>query len=172
MSDYQADLAGAYLARADLRKADLAGADLRKADLAGADLVGADLVGADLVGADLVGADLREADLREADLREADLREADLRGAYLAGATCPDGRIWDEYQADHLAGICDDPNVLTRAIAAWGNHEWKDCPMHEALGIRGFNEIPDEELRLRVAFWVACYDADLLQKPQCGEKRQ
>ena len=167
----RADLSGAYLrggvnlAGADLRYADLRDANLAGATLRGADLNCAKLNCAKLTGANLRGATLRDANLRDADLRCAKLSGAILTGADLTGATMPDGRTWEEYSADHLAGICDDPKVRARAIAAWGGRTWDDCPMHAALGVDGLRAITDAELRLRVGAWVALYDADLLPRP-------
>ena len=172
-----ADLRGANLSHADLRAADLAGADLSGARLWSARLEAADLRGADLRGADLTGADLRMARFGHADLTDADLpganlpgadltranlTDAGLRGADLTGATMPDGRAWDAYRADHLAGICTEPEVVARAVAAWGSHTWESCPMHAALGIDGLHDIDGAGLRRRVGAWVALYDAGLL----------
>jgi hypothetical protein len=164
----RADLARANLYRADLTDATLAGADLTWANLTGADLTranlaGAHLSGANLTSADLSGAKLSGANLADADLSGADLTSANLAGANLTGATMPDGRAWEEYRADHLAGICTSPEVHARAIEAWGSHEWTSCPMHSALGISDTTEITDAALRRNVAAWVALYDAGQLQ---------
>jgi uncharacterized protein YjbI with pentapeptide repeats len=167
-----------YLRRADLRGADLRGAELsglslREAKLSGTNFSLADLSGADLSRAGLGGANLREANLREANLREADLRgadlrganltwanliEADLRGADLTESIMPDGRVWEEYQRDHLAGLCQTPEIRAKAIAAWGGHSWKDCPMHAAHGVCRATTI-------EMAAWVALYDSGLLECP-------
>ena len=112
-----------------------------------ANLAYADLTGADLTGANLAGADLAYANLVDADL---------------AGATMPDGRPWEAYRVDHLAGICTEPEVVARAVAAWGTHQWSGCPMHAALGIDGLDDIDDSKRRRLVACWVALYDAGLL----------
>jgi hypothetical protein len=168
-----ADLRSAYLRSADLRSADLGGAYLGGADLRGADLRGANLSGANLGGADLRSAYLRSADLRSAylggaDLRSANLGGADLRSAYLRSANLgdltvmPDGRKWSEYKLDHLAGICQTPDIKAKAIAAWGNHTWSDCPMHCALGIRSASQASEP---LLVSAWVALYDAHQLTAP-------
>lgn len=122
-------------------------------------------------GPSLSRADLSGADLSDADLSGADLSGAYLRGAYLSDAdmsdttVMPDGRPWSEYRRDHLAGICSEPDVVERVRAAWGNHEWTNCPMHAGLGIDGFDDIDDAEKRLRVAAWVALYDGGHLQPP-------
>lgn len=115
--------------------------------------------------ANLAGADLADADLTDANLAGADLTGAKLTGANLTGATMPDGRTWEAYRADHLAGICSDPVVKARAVAAWGAHKWTSCPMHSALGIDGLTDISDADTRRNVAAWVALYDAGLLDKP-------
>lgn len=164
-----ADLRGADLRGADLRGADLSHADLRAADLAGADLSGARFCFARLEAADLRGADLRNSDLRMARLGCADLTYADLTGARLSdgddaalvGATMPDGRGWEDYRSDHLAGIVGG-ELAARAVAAWGEHTWESCPMHAALGIDGLGDIDDAGLRKRIGTWVALYDAHLL----------
>jgi hypothetical protein len=124
--------------------------------------------GADLKGADLKGAYLEGAYLKGAHLEGADLEGADLKGAYLEGAdgSCvavmPDGRTWDAYRADHLAGLCDDPEVRARAIAAWGDRG--TCPMSKAHGWSGLTAVPDDR-RAAVATWVALYDGGLLECP-------
>ena len=158
-----ADLAGAKLAYATLADANLAnanlvGANLALANLARADLAGADLVGANLVRAKLVGATLVGATLAGADIEGANLAGATLAGANLTDATMPDGRKWEHYRVDHLAGICSEPEVIARALAAWGEHDWRSCPMHSALGIDGLDGIEDDERRRLVACWVALYD--------------
>ncbi len=153
-----ADLKGANLEGANLRGADLEGANLEGANLEGANLRGADLKGANLRGADLEGANLEGANLEGAYLRGADLEGAYLRGAYLRGATMPDGRPWDEYKADHLAGLCTTPEIRAKAIAAWGKHRWTDCPMHAAHGVTAPTDA-------NMAAWVALYDAGLLECP-------
>ena len=153
-----------------LRGANLHGADLRGADLHGADLHGADLREAYLSGADLNGADLREAylsgaDLRGADLSEADLSEADLHEADLHVATMPDGRTFEAYAADPLAGICQDAAARSLAVAAWGKHSWEDCPVHAAMGYTGIGDAP-AAARLAVAAFVALFDGVLLPVPR------
>ena len=113
------------------------------------------------------GAILFRADgvnLRNASLRNANLRNASLDGANLAGATMPDGRLFEEYRADPLAGICDEPAARERAIAAWGSHTWSDCPMHAAHGYAGINDAPADK-RIAVAAFVALFDARLLPRP-------
>ena len=149
----RANLYGANLQRADLYGADLRGAYLQRAYLEGADLYGADLYGAYLYGAYLEGADLRGADLQRANLEGANLEGADLRGA-----TMPDGRLWEAYRADHLAGLCTTPEIRAKAIDAWGAHSWQDCPMHAAFNV----EAPTS---VAMAAWVALYDAKLLERP-------
>jgi hypothetical protein len=74
----------------------------------------------------------------------------------------PDGRKWSEYKLDHLAGICQTPDIKAKAIAAWGNHTWSDCPMHCALGIRSASQASEP---LLVSAWVALYDAHQLTAP-------
>ena len=160
-----ADLRWADLHGADLRWANLSGADLSEADLSGAGLHGADLSGADLSGAGLHGADLRGADLRWAKLRGADLHGADLSEADLSRATMPDGRTFEEYAADPLAGICQDAAARSRAVAAWGNHSWGDCPMHAANGYNGVGDAP-AATRIAVAAFVALFDGLLLPAPR------
>ena len=128
-------------------------------------LIGARLRGADLSGANLRRADLHGADLSEADLSEADLHEADLHEADLSGATMPDGRTFEAYAADPLAGICQDAAARSRAVAAWGKHSWEDCPVHAAMGYNGIDDAP-ADTRLAVAAFVALFDALLLPVPR------
>ena len=127
--------AGGSLARANLTDANLTGAKLRYAELAGADLMGANLTG-------------------------ANLRYAKLTGANLTGATMPDGRVWEVYRLDPLAGICHTNEARARAKAAQG-HTWRDCPMYEGLGYTSIDNAPAGEHR-DVAAFVAVYDARLL----------
>ena len=134
-------------------------ANLSDANLRGANLIGANLIGADLRVANLRGANLSGANLYGADLRGANLSDANLSDANLSGATMPDGRVWEEYRADHLAGLCQEPTVRARAIEAWGNHSWKDCPMHAAHGVTAPTGI-------EMAAWVALYDSKLLERPE------
>jgi len=77
----------------------------------------------------------------------------------------PDGRVWEAYRADHLAGLCATPEVRARAMAAWGGHSWNDCPMHAAHGWGGVADAPPSQ-RLAVATWVALYDGRLLERPK------
>lgn len=118
---------------------------------------------ANLRDANLGGANLEGADLRDANLRGAYLEDAYLGGANLVGATMIDGRKWEDYSADHLAGICQTPEVKAKAIAAWGAHSWQDCPMHCALGI---DDSAQAENPVAVTAWVALYDSNLLSKPE------
>jgi len=154
-----ADLRGADLSGADLRAANLRAAILSYANLSNANLRAAILSYANLSNADLRYARLSYANLRGADLRAANLRESDLSAADLSGATMPDGRSWEAYRADHLAGLCDEPEVRAKAIAAWGGHRWTNCPMHAAHGVNAPTGIA-------MAAWVALYDAELLPEPE------
>ena len=110
-----------------------------------ASLDGARLVGARLVGASLVG--------------------ASLDGARLDGASLPDGRDWETYKDDHLAGLCSTPEIVAKATEAWGGHDWGNCPMHAAYGIKGIDQAPEDK-RIAMAAWVALYDARLLESPR------
>ena len=161
----EADLHGARLHGADLHWADLHEARLRWANLSEARLHGADLHGADLHGADLSGAYLHGADLRGAGLRGANLHGALLIGADLSGATMPDGRTFEAYAADPLAGICQDAAARSRAVTAWGNHSWRDCPMHVANGYTGIGDAP-AATRIAVTAFVALFDGLLLPAPR------
>ena len=138
-----------------------------------ANLRGANLLNLVLDCFDFSGADLRNADLRNADLLMANLEGANLEGANIEGANLefaklsddtvmPDGRRWADYRADHLSGISIFSEVRSRAMSAWGKHEWEDCPVHAALGINGLDEIPSEAARLRIATWMALYDSGIL----------
>ena len=157
-----ADLVGANLAGANLARANLSGANLARANLAYANLARANLAGANLAGAYLANANLAGANLARANLAGANLADAYLVDANLVGATMPDGRKWEDYRCDHLAGICSEPEVIARALAAWGQHDWRSCPMHSALGIDGLDGIEDDERRRLVACWVALYDGGRL----------
>ena len=160
-----ASLVGANLVGANLARANLDGASLVGANLVGANLARASLVGANLVGANLVGANLDGANLDGASLARANLARANLARANLDGASLVDGRSWDDYRGDHLAGLCSEPEIVAKVVAAWGNHEWKNCPMHGAHGWSSLNDAP-ESVRLLAACWVALYDAKLLESPR------
>ncbi len=136
------------------------GADLRGANLRDANLRGADLRGADLRGADLHGADLRGADLHGAYLRNANLRDANLHGA-----TMPDGRTIEVYRGDSMAGICDAPEVQSKALDGWGAHSWGRRPMSAAFGWSGHSDVPMDR-SLLVAAWIALYDGGHLLPPR------
>ena len=132
--------------------------------LSNVDLSDADLRGTDLRGVDLYGANLRRADLRRARLSGADLSYADLLGADLTGAKLPDGRTLVAWQADPLAGLCDDPESVARALAAWGGRTWEDCPLHAALGANSLDDI-DVDRRALAATFVALLDGGHLPRP-------
>jgi len=136
------------------------GANLKCANLKGANLKGANLEGANLKGANLEDANLNMgANLKGANLKGANLKGANLEGANLKGATMPDGRTWEDYAADHLAGLCVAPETRAKAIEAWGGHAWENCPMHSAHGVT-------ESINIAMAAWVALYDANLLERPE------
>lgn len=80
----------------------------------------------------------------------------------------PDGRAWEVYSADPLAGVCDEPEARQRAIAAWGNHQWTNCPMHAAHGYSDIGDAPADK-RILVAAFVAIFDANLLPQPKGPE---
>ena len=188
-----ADLGGADLRDADLRDADLRNANLRDADLRGANLRGADLRGADLEGADLrdadlEGADLRDADLRDANLRDADLRDANLRravlggadlggadlggadlgGADLEGANLPTGETWEAYLAEVVPALLTAGGRTLRQVldsGAWQCHDWDNCPVAVAFGVRGLDGVPALH-RPRAAQFVQLFDNGLIPQPQ------
>lgn len=76
----------------------------------------------------------------------------------------PDGRTYEEWVADPLAGLCDDPESVARAIAAWGKRTWEDCPLHVAHGWEGIGDAPAEK-RLLAATFVCLLDSNRLPKP-------
>ena len=155
-----ANLSDAYLSGANLSGANLSGADLSDAYLSGANLSGANLSDAYLSGANLSGAYLSGANLSGADLSDADLSEY----ADLSGATLPDGRTFEEYKKDPLANLCTEPEARNRAIAAWGNHRWTNCPMHAAFGYNNITDAPKDN-RIFVAAFVTLFDGKLLPQP-------
>ena len=89
---------------------------------------------------------------------------ADLTGANLSVATLPDGRTLLQWQQDPLAGLCTSPDAVDRAVSAWGNHSWQDCPLHEGMGISGINEAPVDK-RILAATFVSLFDGRHLPKP-------
>jgi uncharacterized protein YjbI with pentapeptide repeats len=130
----------------------------------GGSLRGLDLDDADLRSANLTSFDLRGASLRNADLRGADLSYTNLSRADLTGAKLPDGRTLVAWQADPLAGLCDDPESVARALAAWGGRTWEDCPLHAALGANSLDDI-DVDRRALAATFVALLDGGHLPRP-------
>ena len=124
---------------------------LSDVNLSGAKLSGACLSGANLSGAYLFGADLSGAKLSYADF-------------CLSGATLPDGRTFEEYKEDPLANLCTEPEARNRAIAAWGNHRWTNCPMHAAFGYNNITDVPKDN-RIFVAAFVTLFDGKLLPQP-------
>ncbi len=172
-----ANLRGADLRGADLRGADLHGADLHGADLRGADLYGANLYGANLHGADLRGADLRGADLRGADLDGADLTGANLTGANLTGAnltganlpgaTLETGEKYEVYLSEVVPALlkAGGREIADIVKEGWECHDWSNCPMACAFGVRSETETP-LLLRPRVQQFVRMFDAGLIPKPE------
>lgn len=148
----------------ELKNADLSWANLIGANLSGARLIGANLSGANLIGANLSGANLSGADLGGAYLGDANLSDADLSGADLSGATIPDGRKWEQFLADPLAGLCDNEEARSRAVAAWGKHEWGKCPMSAANGWESLDDAGTK--RIAAAFFIAAFDSGLVPKPE------
>ena len=128
-----------------------------------ADLRDAYLRGANLTDADFRDANLTKANLTKANLTDANLTDTDLQDADLTEATMPDGRQWEEYRRDPIAGICRTPEVRERAETAArdGGHVWSNCPMHAAHGWGGMGDVP-ADLRITVAAFVAVYDSGLL----------
>ena len=102
--------------------------------------------------------------MRGADLRGANLRGANLWGADLQNAILPDGRKFEDYLLDPLAGICSEPDAVSRALSAWGSHTWQDCPMHAAFGWNNISDAPKDK-QLLVSAFIALFDAKLLPKP-------
>ena len=114
--------------------------------------------------ADSVRGAVEEAIAKGTNLAGAYLAGTYLADADLAGATLPDGRAWDLYRLDPLAGICDEPDARKRAVAAWGSRTWQSCPMHAAYGWNGIGDAPADKRR-DVAAFVAVFDAELLPAP-------
>jgi len=189
-----ADLRGATLEGVTLRDATLGGADLGGADLGGANLRGADLRGADLRGAYLRGANLRDADLRDADLRGADLEGADLRGADLGGANLQDATLMGANLVSAIlaganlqgcfleTGECFEDfcrDVVPALIQAgghpvpqqaWACHDWGNCPMAVAFGVRSIENIP-RLYRPRVDQFIRLFDAGFIPTPTPNEPK-
>jgi hypothetical protein len=162
-----ANLSGAYLRDAYLSGAYLRGANLSGAYLRGANLRGANLRGANLSGAYLSGANLSGANLRGANLRGANLSGANLSGAYeLDSAIMPGGFTFAVYKAEVVPALLAAGGRDPKEVAAksWDCHQWDNCPMAEAFGVHGIDEVPPlyrEQARLFVQF----FDANLLPNP-------
>jgi len=139
--------------------------NLEGAYLEGADLRGADLEGADLEGAYLEGAYLKGAHLEGANLEGAYLEGANLKGAYLHPSTRLDtGETFEEYLRDVLPALCTAggralADVITREH--WECHEWANCPMAAAFGVKDPNGCP-VLLRPRVDQFVKLFDSGLI----------
>jgi hypothetical protein len=74
----------------------------------------------------------------------------------------PDGRVWEDYQKDPLAGICQEPEVKKRAAQAFGIHHWGECPMSAAFGWKRHLDIPSDK-KIAVYCFIVVYDALLLK---------
>jgi Pentapeptide repeats (8 copies) len=158
-----ADLKGAALCRAKLEIADLQNADLSGTNLQRASLEHADLRNANLHGTNFRDANLLDAKLCRAKLNGADLRNANLIRTDLVEAVMPDGRPWEEYLTDPLAGICEEPTARARAIAVWDKHTRGQCPISAACGWPDFDSVPKRK-RIAVATFMALFDSGKLQK--------
>jgi len=112
-----------------------------------------------------VRANLTGANLTGVTFIAANLADTDLKGAKLKGATLPDGRAYEQWRADPLDGLCNNATARARAIGAWGNHTWNNCPMHEANGWAGHLDAPEDK-RILLATFVALFDGHHLPQPK------
>ena len=121
---------------------------------------------ADLRGADLTGAQLWSAKLTDADLTDADLTDADLTDADLTGATLPPGYTWEVYLGAVMPALCQaGGKSLAEVATAWECHEWENCPMSVAFGVRDFYSIP-LQYQKEVTQFIQFFDAGLIPCPK------
>ena len=138
----------------------------------GASLDGANLDGASLDRASLVGASLYRANLVGASLYRANLVGANLVRASLDGATkltmttrLPTGETWKEY-LDEVVPALIQAGGKSVSEKAWSCHEWTNCPMSEAFGIKHEKDVP-LLFHPRARQFVQFFDAGLIPMPKC-----
>jgi uncharacterized protein YjbI with pentapeptide repeats len=148
------------LTHTDFSNADLSGADLEGADLEGADLRNANLSGADLTHANLSGADLTRANLffgvlNNADLSGALLDGADLDTTNLEGATLPDGRTFEQWEADPLGPLVELERTRSRLAA-----QHRAAPADAS--VRASLDAARDRIKQQLSILDALYRADQL----------
>ena len=118
--------------------------------------------GANLGDANLRGANLRDANLTDANLRGANLRGANLRGANLRGAKnvrLPTGELFEDYLSTTLPALLTAGGQPLESFEShWACHDWDNCPMAHAFGVKRQEDTP-LLLRPRVDQFVQLYDA-------------
>lgn len=160
-----ADLTGANLSDANLSEANLSGANLSEANLEYVHLRGANLSQVNFSQANLVDANLKDTNLTQANLWGVKLRDTNLRGANLTGAILLRGDVYETYLQSVIPYLCTyKGKTLAEVAAVWDCHDWSNCPMHVALGIRNPKQAP-AELRQQVEEFVALFDAGALPRP-------
>ena len=170
-----ADMQNAILTSANMRSADMRHSDMRNANMRSADMRHSDMRSADMRNADMRNADMRSADMRSADMRCADMRSADmsgalmnramLNGANMRSAVLTTGESWEKYLSVVVPALCQAGGQPLVAVAdAWNCHEWSNCPMRVAFGVRDEKDYP-LLLQPRVAQFVQLFDAGLIKKP-------
>jgi len=115
--------------------------------------------------ANLSDANLSRADLSRANLSDAYLSRADLRDAYLDGKTVlPTGEPWSKYLAEVLPALIAAGGLPAEATVTeehWNCHDWDNCPMAAAFGVKAQSDTPIL-LRPRVDQFVQLFDAGLI----------
>ena len=102
---------------------------------------------------------------KKTNLEGAYLEGANLKGAYLHPSTRLDtGETFEEYLRDVLPALCTAggralADVITREH--WECHEWANCPMAAAFGVKDPNGCP-VLLRPRVDQFVKLFDSGLI----------
>lgn len=158
---HNADLQNVNLQGALLQRANLAGANLHGANLRWANLQNVNLQGANLCDTNLVHADLQDANLRDTVLLLADLRGVNLLFANLQGAILPTDETFEDYCKNVK---CLFGDKLPEAIAAWGCHDWDNCPLFAAYGVDSINQLP-WLIRPHAELFITLFDAKILPCP-------
>ena len=125
-------------------------------------------VQANLRYADLRYANLRYANLQYANMRYANLQFANLRSAEMGEATVLTyGESWLTYLNEVVPSLlCAGGKPLADVATKehWECHDWNNCPMAAAFGVKSQDETP-KLLRPRVDEFVQLFDAGLIPMP-------
>ena len=103
-------------------------------------------------------------------LRGANLWDANLGGVQISPETRLDtGETFKQYLEEVVPQLLTAGGKTVKEIVkskAWDCHEWSNCPMAFAFGIKDTSEAPIL-LRPRVAQFIKLFDAKLIPEPVC-----